>query len=363
MIRRQDNPPRHRPRHPGIDLVRIGVVLAGTVGGGARAGYLYDASALPVEKGPPPAAAGTGDLDEALATFRRGDYARSLELLQEAHDKHPGSDPARITLARWFLLDNQPAAAREALERASAEDPSHPRAYLLLGAIALGEGRATEAAALFEKALALAGSSLWPDDRRRGFQGEARSGLAAVAERRGDWDSAASWLAARLELDPRDGPARGRLARAMFRQGRRDGVFEELRRTARDDPEADPPALVMAGLYGEAGDARKAAEWVEYAVKAAPHDPKAHLGAALWYLSQDDAARAGRWPRPPRSSTPAPPRSPRPAAWSPGTGRSTPRPSGSSRRSSSRGPTTPARAACGPWRWPSSRRTRSGGGP
>jgi tetratricopeptide (TPR) repeat protein len=292
MTLTQDNQPRRRPRRPGIALMQLGVVLAATIGGGARAGYLYDASALPVEKGAPPAASRSNDIDEAAACFRRGDYSRCLELLRELRETSPGSAPARTTLAQWFLLDNQPAQAREALELASAEDPGHPRAYLLLGAIALGEGRATEAAALFEKALALAGSAIWPDDSRKGFQGEARAGLAAVAEHRGDWDAASSWLAARLEVEPKDGAARVRLARALFRQGRRDGIFEELRHAARDDPGIEPPAMVMAELYAGAGDAKKAAEWVDYAVKAAPRDPKAHLGAALWYLSQDDAPRA-----------------------------------------------------------------------
>src|SRR5215831_1642293 len=101
MALRQDNPPRDRLRRTGIALMQVGVVLAGTVCGVARAGYLYDASSLPGEKGPPPASAGTGDHDEALACFRRGDCARCLDLLQRARERNPATDPARITLARW----------------------------------------------------------------------------------------------------------------------------------------------------------------------------------------------------------------------------------------------------------------------
>ena len=85
---------------------------------------------------------------------------------------------------------------------------------------------------------------------------------------------------------------RGRLARALFRQGKRERVFEELQRAANDEAALEPPAIIMAQLYTEAGEPKKAAEWVEFAVKTAPRDPKAHLGAALWYLEQDQPGRA-----------------------------------------------------------------------
>jgi tetratricopeptide (TPR) repeat protein len=48
----------------------------------------------------------------------------------------------------------------------------------------------------------------------------------------------------------------------------------------------------MARFYSEAGDVKKAGEWVDYAVKTAPRDPRAQLGAVLHYLENDQVERA-----------------------------------------------------------------------
>jgi tetratricopeptide (TPR) repeat protein len=272
--------------------VGICVVLAATTGGITRAGYLYDPSQRHDETSRSPTPQMTEEVDKAVACFRRAEYAQCLDLLKAARGKNPELFPARVILAQLFLVDDHLVQAREALEQAAAEEPGCPQSYILFGRLALRDGRATEAAALFEKALTLASAGPWSEDSRKGFQAEARAGLVVVAERRGDWPTASASLTAWLELDPRNGPARGRLAQALFRQGKREKVFEELQRAAKDDPALALPAITMAQLYTEAGEPRKAAEWVEYAAKTAPRDPKAHLGAALWYLEQDQLERA-----------------------------------------------------------------------
>jgi tetratricopeptide (TPR) repeat protein len=291
MIREQGCPSWDRQRLC-VTVARIGVVLAATTGGFTRAGYVYELAQRNDKKSPPAAAPRNEEVEQAVACFQKADYTRCLDLLKAARGKNPELFPPGVILAQWLLRENQLDQARQALEQAAAEEPGCPQTYLLFGKLALGGGRATEAAALFEKALALAGSGGWSEGARKGFLSEARAGLAAVAERRGDWPTAAACLTAWLELDPKNGQVRGRLARSLFRQGKREKVFEELQHAAQDDPALDSPAITMAQLYTETGDPKKAAEWAEYAVKFGPRDPRAHLGAALCYLEQDQPERA-----------------------------------------------------------------------
>ena len=289
MFRRPNDAKLARPWRLRAAALGIGTVLAATIGGGARGDYDVP-TGVNGDKDPPPVPAGNRELDQARARLRQGDSAGCLERLRAVRAQRPELPPPAVLMAEWLLADDQAARAREALERAAVEEPAYARTYLLLAQLALREGRATEAALLFEKAEALAGDSAAAD--HRGLQVEVHAGLAAVAERREDWAAAASALAAWLRLEPGNGRARARWARALFRQGKRAPVFAELQRAVRDDSTLDPPAIVMARLHTEAGERSKAAAWVEYAVQAAPRDPRALVAAALWHLEQDHAERA-----------------------------------------------------------------------
>ncbi len=268
------------------------MVLAVASGGWARAAYIVDPSGGVDRPATAASGDGTADVDKAMACYQRGEMAQCLDFLRLARRTNPDVLPAEVILAELYLRDNQVAPARDLLEQAAAAEPGCPQTYLLLAGLALAEGRATEAEAVFEKAHALAAAPGYPEAARKGFDAEACAGLATIAERRGDWSTAAARLGAWLELSPRDGQVRRRLARARFRQGKREKVQEELQQARKDDPTLDPPALSTARLYTEAGELKKAAEWVEYAARSAPQDLKAQLGAALWYLEQDQPERA-----------------------------------------------------------------------
>jgi tetratricopeptide (TPR) repeat protein len=274
-------------------LVGISVfVAAAACGGMTRAGYVYDPSyGAETTSSDAPRSQATA-LEEAVGYFQRGEFGRCLESLKAARLANPELSPPQVMLAEFHLRANQVAPARAALEQAAALEPGCAQIYLLLGRLALVEGRVTEAAVLLEKVLGLAAATDDPEVKRKSLQAEASAGLAIVAERRGDWPTAAARLTTWIESNPKDGQARVRLAHVLFLQAKRDKVLEELKRAAQDDPELDPAAILMARFYRDAGDSKKAGEWVEYAIKTAPRDPRAQLGAALHYLENDEVERA-----------------------------------------------------------------------
>src|SRR5262249_17803226 len=75
----------------------------------------------------------------------------------------------------------------------------------------------------------------------------------------------------------------------------------ELRRAVKDDPALDPAPIVMARFIGEAGDAGKAPQGGEYALRSGPPEPKGLLGAGLHYPEHNPV-------EPARAHTEAPPR-------------------------------------------------------
>lgn len=232
------------------------------------------------------------EIDTAIEHFQRHDYDRCLTVLKEASKKHPDLLPPRIMLAKLFLLDNQMARGRETLEQAAAANSNHPEVYVLFGKLAFQEARLTDALVHFEKAVTLARSGNLTNREKRTTLIDANAGLAAVAEQRNNWTSAASFLSAWLQLDPKNGKARQRLGQARFQLGRRDDAYAELQRAVQDDSELEPAAITMGELCTAAGDRSGAAAWMETAVKTAPENAKAHLGYARWLLSQDRADEA-----------------------------------------------------------------------
>jgi tetratricopeptide (TPR) repeat protein len=230
-----------------------------------------------------------GDVDKAIQAFRERDYDRCFQLLQAAGKQRADLVPARLMLAQFFLLDNQTALGRAALEQAAIEHPDHPAGYLLFGQLALREGRTTDARLHFDRAATLISSNTWNCGSKRAFQVQARAGLASVAERRQDWKAAEAALADWLALDPKNGEVRQRLAMTLFRQGQKDKALEQLERAVADKPELESAAITMAHLYTEQGDLKKAAEWMERAVAV---DPRAHLSYARWLVQQNRLGEA-----------------------------------------------------------------------
>ncbi len=160
---------------------------------------------------------------------------------------------------------------------------------IAFGDNALREGRLTGAALDFEKVADLASAPRWTAERRRGLELDCHRRNAAVAEGRRDWQAARAAFEDWLKLAPADSGARQRLGKALFGLGQQKEAFNELERAAALDATLEPAALTMGLLHARAGDSKKAGEWMEYAVQAAPGSPLAQLALASWMLEQGRA--------------------------------------------------------------------------
>jgi uncharacterized protein (TIGR02996 family) len=181
---------------------------------------------------------------------------------------------------------------RALLEQAVSENPDHPEVYLSDASLAYGEGRITDAILSCHKALDLAAAGRWTPEQKAAFQREAHTGLAAAYETRGDWGNARTNLAALLAADPKNGPLRTRLARALFFLDKPDEAFVELQQAVKDDPNLEPPTVTMGRLWTMKGDFKQAREWLDKAIKAEPNSIRVHLAYADWLLQQNEVEQA-----------------------------------------------------------------------
>lgn len=232
------------------------------------------------------------DLEGALTKVRERKIDEALELIREEAKKHPEWAPPRLILARLLIGTDQATLGRRILEQAAAETPDHPEIYVTLGALALGDGRISDARLNFDNLLKLAESGRFTDVQKRAFRREVFAGLAAVAESRADWNGVLVQLGRWLELDPKNGQARSRMGRALFQLGKSDEAFKELAQAVKDAPNLEPAGVWMGWLYSQRGDTAQANKWFDNAIKAEPQNPRPRIAYASWLLDQGRATDA-----------------------------------------------------------------------
>ncbi|MCE9568205.1 MAG: tetratricopeptide repeat protein [Planctomycetes bacterium] len=245
-------------------------------------------------KDPPKETPGATDELKAREAFLAGKLDDSLKLLQAAVKANPALSPPKVILARWFVEVRQGDKARLMIEQAAIEEPGHPDVFLTNASFALAEGRVTDTILNCGTALSLSESARWDADTKKRYQREARLGLAAAFERRGDYASVKTHLVALLEADPKNAGLRQRLATAYFLLDRSEDAFAELQAAVKEDPTLDPPQLTMAQLWTVKQDFTKADEWYAKAVAAHPNSAKVHRGLAGYSIDRAriDTAKA-----------------------------------------------------------------------
>lgn len=250
-------------------------------------------SAVPAQAVAKPEAEADSDIQAAVEQFRQGNLGGSLEALQKARDANPALPPARLMLARLLLNVDEIPIARGLLEDVAAEDPGYPATYALFGNIALSEGRLSDAQLNFEKALAVApdAASLTEDEREETLS-QAISGLAAVAERRQDWEAARAALEELVGRRPEDGPARQRLGRSLFFLDRADEALARFEEAVQRNPTLDPPRITLGWLLADRGRFDEALAAMREAVDQGPEDPATHLGLGTYLLQREQPREA-----------------------------------------------------------------------
>lgn len=234
------------------------------------------------------------DEQKAKEAFLAGKLEDALKALRDAAKSNPAMAPAKVIAARWCVETQQGQQARLLLEQAAAEDPAHPEVLLTNASFALGEGRITDTILSCTAALAAADNTRWDADRRMQYQREARLGLVAAYDARGDYASVKNHLAALLDADKKNAQLRQRLARANFLLGKPDDAYSDLKTAFADDPTLDPPELTMAQLWTGKPDFPRAEEWYAKAVTGHAGSAKVHRGFAGYLLDRGrmDIAKA-----------------------------------------------------------------------
>ncbi|MBM3225263.1 MAG: tetratricopeptide repeat protein [Candidatus Tectomicrobia bacterium] len=232
------------------------------------------------------------ELQKGLESFQRRDYEQTLSLFKTAGQKAPHLPPANLMLARLLFATNQQPQGRVALEQAAVEQAGYPGVYLSFASLALTTGRLTDAFLHLEKAASLLQGTTWTAEQRSAFQEQMHLGFTTVAEGRRDWEGAKKALTAWLELNPKNGQARQRLARTLLELDNPAAAQEQLQQAVKDDANLDPAPVALAWLYTQKGNLPKATELMQNAVKQAPKDARVHRGMASWLLQQGKLAEA-----------------------------------------------------------------------
>jgi tetratricopeptide (TPR) repeat protein len=241
-----------------------------------------------------PKTAPAADEQKAKEAFLAGKLDDALVHLRAAAKANPAMSPPKVVAARWCVETGNGPQARLLIEQAATDDPAHPDVLLTNASFALAEGRVTDAVLGCTAALAATDSARWDADTKKKYQREARLGLAAAFEARGDSASVKTHLAALLDADPRNAALRQRLARTLFLVDKPDEAFAELGAAHKEDPTLDPPQMSMAQLWTAKHDFAKADEWYTKAVASHPNSAKVHRALAGYLLDRGrlDTARA-----------------------------------------------------------------------
>ncbi len=254
------------------------------------------ARAEPILSTPAPggaAAAQPPEITDAIAKFKSMDFDGALASLKAAVAKNRDLAPAQVLMANLYAQVNRPVDARMSLERAVLEEPADPEAYAILATVAIQERRVTEADLLLTYAKSLLDQFEKSPVRKKALLTATYSGLAAVAEARGDWGTAKKYLEDWLALDKNSAVAHQRLAGALFQQKDFAKSLEELKAAKDLDPKVLTPQATLALLYEASGDHERATQWMDAALKDAPKDFATQMAAAQWaaQTSQFDMAR------------------------------------------------------------------------
>lgn len=225
----------------------------------ARAGRL-DAAALMVEQ-----ARLGGMADPMLAAlggaieFHRGQFARAVPLLGEAHRSHPADLTVRANLAEALYRTGDAAAALALCDEASVAADRSLRLAGIGAHLAQEGGDYARAAGLYRRLVAAR-----PDDWSAWNNlGNSLSGL-------GDFDGAAQALERAATLAPDSAPIQLNLGNALFDAGRMEDAERVLKAAAARFAQDHNPLLALATRYRMMGREDETFEALRQAAERAP---------------------------------------------------------------------------------------------
>jgi tetratricopeptide (TPR) repeat protein len=238
------------------------------------------------------------DVDEAIKRFSNRDFLGARTFLEGAKRKDNSLPPTDLIMAKLHFLAGDEAAGRNALEATVSTSPNDPEVFLILAKSALQQVRTVEAEALYDKALTLTEKFSENPKRKRNFEISARTGRAAVAERRRNWAAAAADLRALLKVDPDNASAHYRLGAALFMQAKtpqefKAGYDEFVAAKKLDKDKAIPNPYVSAALWYDQLDKKAEARTAfDRAVAEDKANPATMASYAEWLIRSGSVDKA-----------------------------------------------------------------------
>lgn len=209
--------------------------------------------------------ASAGRHDQAVAELRRLEKQGQLT----AEDA--------IVLGDNLRFSGRLPEAADVLQRAARDNPRFPQPWLSLAEVHIKERRSAEAAADYQRVLALV-----PDHI------EALRGLGDLALVDGRLDEARTRYGRILEVDPGDAGAMTKLGVVLMRAGRGDEAIALFRQAVEREPKNGEALLYLAGALAASGRSAEALPFFERALAAGPRSSMALNGLALTRLALGD---------------------------------------------------------------------------
>jgi hypothetical protein len=260
---------------------------------------------------------------DAILAFQKGDAAAAEAKFKEAKDLDGSLSSPNIYLARLcFAVNDQNLVkvGRAFLDKAADKEPGAPESYMMLGNLALLEGRLADANLHFQRAAELAtgpAAPSWTEEQKKTFLKNVYAGRVSVCEQRGNWNQGLTEIEAWLALDQKDPVAQYRKARLIFMQDPKNpsGVsearkfFEDAYKGAeeavkgKDELPSVPPAeLALLELQTQAGnvsEARKEIKTLDGKIETYKSNKKegSRVNSTLsqWYLGQGEFDAATKY--------------------------------------------------------------------
>ncbi len=229
------------------------------------------------------------DVAEAIKRFENRDQLSARTFLERAIQKDDALPPVGVMMAKLHLLAGNSQGVRPALEAAVLDDSKDdPEPYLLLAEQALVGNRSIEAEALFEKADKLIEGFNKNPKRKRRFEIRINNGMAIIAERREQWETAMSYIESWLEADPEDTSALTRKGQLLFMLDKEKEGFASFQAAQKINSELPSPYITAAMMYGRKGESSKAKEAFKKAYSEASDDERTIVAYAQALMKDSD---------------------------------------------------------------------------
>ena len=164
--------------------------------------------------------------------------------------------------------------------------PTDPETYLLMASVAMYEHDVSKAEPLIQKAKELLAKFTKSVKRKERLQLQVLSGLAGVAEARGDWAGAQKALEEWLKLDAKNVGLMQRIAYCLLQQKNAEAPWRNSGRRPKSTPSCCLRRPFWPSSTSDPATVENTNKWMAAALAAAPKDIRTRLAASQWALDR-----------------------------------------------------------------------------